>query len=120
MNVDFPLSFDARGRTALTDENDHIHDMIEQLLFTSPGERVNRPGFGSGLLDLVFEPAGPELAATLRYGVQATLQQWLGDLIDVPALEVESDGGRLRVALQYSIKRTGTLRSGVFEGPGAP
>ena len=48
MNIDFPFHFDSRGRTALTDESDHIRDMIEQLIFTNPGERVNRPDFGSG------------------------------------------------------------------------
>jgi phage baseplate assembly protein W len=49
MNIDFPFHFDSRGRTATTDEADHIRDMIEELLFTSPREQVNRPDFGSGL-----------------------------------------------------------------------
>ena len=63
MNIDFPFHFDGSGRTASTDDDDHIRDMIEQLLFTSPGERVNRPDFGSGLLQLVFAPNSPELAS---------------------------------------------------------
>ena len=63
MNIDFPFHFDSRGHTASTDENDHVRDMIEQLIFTSPGERVNRPDFGSGLLQLIFAPNSPELAA---------------------------------------------------------
>ena len=46
MNIDFPFHFDSRGRTAETDDADHIRDMIEQLLFTNAGERVNR-GRGS-------------------------------------------------------------------------
>ena len=83
MNIDFPFHFDGRGRTAATDDDDHIRDMIEQLLFTSPGERVNRPDFGSGLLQLVFAPNSPELAAALQFTMQAALQRWLGDLIDV-------------------------------------
>jgi uncharacterized protein len=43
MNLDFPYHFDARGRTAAIDDAGHIRDMVEQLLFTNPGERVNRP-----------------------------------------------------------------------------
>ena len=65
MNIDFPFHFDNRGRTAATDDDDHIRDMIEEFLFTNPGERVNRPDFGSGLLQMVFAPNSPELAAAL-------------------------------------------------------
>ena len=76
MNIDFPFHFDGRGRTAATDDDDHIRDMIEQLLFTSPGERVNRPDFGSGLLQMVFAPNSPELAAALQFTTQAALQRY--------------------------------------------
>ena len=54
MNLDFPYHFDSHGRTAAIDYDAHIRDLIEQVLFTAPGERVNRPDFGSGLLRLVF------------------------------------------------------------------
>ncbi|BAZ37718.1 hypothetical protein NIES4101_36410 [Calothrix sp. NIES-4101] len=118
MNIDFPFHFDNLGRTATTDDNDHIRDMIEQLLFTNPGERVNRPDFGSGLLQLVFAPNSPELAATLQFTMQAALQQWLGDLIDVQALEVISEDSRLQVFLQYAIKRTGEQRTEIFARSG--
>ena len=94
MNIDFPFHFDDRGRTAPTDDDDHVRDMIEQLLFTSPGERVNRPDFGSGLLQLVFAPNSPELAAAVQFMVQAALQQYLGDLIDVQ--RARGDGARTR------------------------
>jgi phage baseplate assembly protein W len=61
MNIDFPLHFDSRGHTAKADDDNHIRDMIEQLIFTNPGERVNRPDFGSGLLQLIFAPTVPNL-----------------------------------------------------------
>ncbi|MCA9933413.1 MAG: GPW/gp25 family protein [Anaerolineales bacterium] len=115
MNIDFPLHFDSRGRTATTDENDHICDMIEQFLFTNPGERVNRPDFGSGLLQLVFEPNSPELAAALQHTIQAGLQRWLGDLIEVRGLQVKNEESMLRVLVQYVIRRTDEKVSGVFE-----
>jgi hypothetical protein len=118
MNIDFPFHFDSRGRTAVTDDADHIRDMIEQLLFTSPGERVNRPDFGSGLLRMVFEPNSPELAATLQFTVQAALQRYLGDLIEVRALEVTSQDAALRVLVQYVVRRTGEKRAESFQRSG--
>jgi uncharacterized protein len=106
MNIDYPFQFDQRGRTALTDDDDHIRDMIEQFLLTSPGERVNRPDFGSGLLQMVFAPNSPEVAAALQFTIQAGLQQWLGDLIEVKRLEVASQDAELRVDVQYVVRRT--------------
>jgi phage baseplate assembly protein W len=106
MNIDFPFHFDHRGRTGETDEDDHIRDMIEQVLFTAPGERVNRPDFGSGLLQLVFAPNSDELAATTQYLVQGALQQWLGDLIQVDGVQVESEDAELRVTIRYTIRLT--------------
>jgi Bacteriophage baseplate protein W len=106
MNIDFPFYFDGRGRTGSTTEDDHIRDMIEEFLFTNPGERVNRPDFGSGLLQLVFAPNSPELAATLQVTIQAGLQRWLGDLIEVRKLEVTSEDATLRVELDYLVRRT--------------
>ena len=106
MNIDFPFHFDNRGRTAATDDNDHIRDMIEQVLFTAPGERVNRPDFGSGLMQLVFAPNSDELATSTQFLVQGALQHWLGDLIQVDEVEVESQDSTLRVTIQYTVRRT--------------
>lgn len=106
MNLDFPFHIDRLGRTAATDDDNHIRDMIEQLLFTNPGERVNRPDFGSGLLQVVFAPNSPELASVVQFSVQAALQQWLGDLIQVEAVQVESEEATLRVTVRYIIRRS--------------
>jgi phage baseplate assembly protein W len=114
MNIDFPFHFDGRGRTAVTDEADHIRDMIEQLLFTSPGERVNRPDYGSGLLRMVFEPNSPELAAALEFTMRGTLQRWLGDIIELQALEVTSEDATLRIVVQYVVRRTSERRAATF------
>ena len=119
MNIDYPFAFDARGRTAETGDSDHVRDLIEQLLFTSPGERVMRPDFGCGLLDLVFAPSSPELISTLELSVQAALQRWLGDLIDVLALDVFGEDNVVRVHLSYAVRATGTRRDDVFEGRAA-
>ncbi len=114
MNIDFPFQLDGRGRSAATSDDDHIRDMIEEFLFTNPGERVNRPDFGSGLLQLVFAPNSPELAATLQVTIQAGLQRWLGDLIEVQQLEVTSEDFTLRVDLTYVIRRTQEQQTAQF------
>jgi len=118
MNIDYPYHFDGRGRTASTDDNDHIRDMIEQLLFTNPGERVNRPDFGSGLLQMVFAPNSPELAAALQFTMQAALQRYLGDLIDLKSLDVTSQDSTLSVVVKYLVRQTQESRTETFHRSG--
>jgi uncharacterized protein len=105
-NLDFPFHIDNRGRSASTDEAGHIRDLIEQVLFTTPGERVNRPTFGSGLLQLVFAPQSDELATATQFLVQSALHQWLGELIQVEAVQVASQDATLQVTVQYVHRRT--------------
>ena len=105
-SIDYPFHFDSRGRTASTGRDDHIRDMIEELLFTNPGERVNRPDFGSGLQQLVFAPNSPELAAALQYTLKAAVQRWLGDIIELQALEVVSEDATLTILVQYIVRQT--------------
>lgn len=113
--IDYPFDFDASGRTALTDRADHIRDMIEQFLFTNPGERVNRPEFGGGLLNTVFEPNSEALASTLRRTGEAGLQQYLGDLITVQVVVTSAEEGVLRAEVRYLVRRTGEERTERFE-----
>lgn len=119
MNLDYPFHFDPRGCTAATGDDDHVRDLIEQLLFTSPGERVMRPDFGSGLLRLVFAPTSTELAAALQFTIQAALQRWLGDVIEVSGVEAVSADSTLRVTVSYVVRRTAEVRVEVFERSGA-
>ncbi len=114
MNIDFPFRFDGRGRAASTDDNDHIRDMLEQLIFTSPGERVNRPDFGSGILQLVFAPNSSELAATLQFTMQAAIQRWLGDLLDLKNLNVQCVDSTLTIDIQYVVRRTNQTETARF------
>jgi phage baseplate assembly protein W len=120
LQLDFPWHFDARGRTATVDDDEHLRDMIEQLLFTSPGERVNRPDFGSGVLELVFAPNSPELAAALQFTMRAALQRWLGDVLEVQDLEVTSDDASLRIDVAYLARGSAELRSASFTRGAGP
>lgn len=116
--LDYPFHFDGRGRTAETDENDHIRDLIHQVLFTNPGERVNRPDFGCGLLQLVFMPNSDALATATQFTVQGALQRWLDDLIQVEQVQVKSEEERLEITVVYIKRDTGERRQEQFVSGG--
>ena len=114
---DFPYRLDGRGRTAETDEDDHIRDLIYQVLFTSPGERVNRPDFGCGIRQLVFTPNSEAIAAATQFLVQGALTRWLDGVIAVRRVEVIAQEERLRVDVIYNKRSTGEERGVVFVAP---
>jgi len=97
----FPLRLDPRGRTALADDEDYLRGLVEQVLFTRPGERVNRPDFGSGVDRLVFAPTDAALAHSTQALVHGALQQWLGELIRVEDVTVTAVDSRLDVVIEY-------------------
>jgi len=105
--IRLPYGTDGRGRTASCTEHQHVRELIEQLMLTSPGERVMRPTFGGALMQRIFEPGGPELLATTKYVVQASLSQYLGSRITVDTLEVESRDNLLVVTVTWTLLRTG-------------
>jgi phage baseplate assembly protein W len=105
--IRFPFGTDRRGRTATCTEGEHVRQLIEQVMLTSPGERVMRPTYGGALMQRVFEPGGPELLATTQYVVQATLSQELGDRLTVESLVLESRDAMLVVTVAWSLHRTG-------------
>jgi len=111
----YPFRIDERGRSALADDARHVRDLIEQLLFTSPGERVNRPTFGSGLLQMVFAAGGDALAASVQAGVLAALQRWLGERVQVVDVRAASVDALLTVEVDYVVSGTGERRSERFE-----
>ncbi len=116
MDIDYPFRLDNRGRTAETTGDDHIRDLIEQVLFTAPGERVNRPAFGSGLLQLVFAPINDApLAGALQMTVQGALQQWLGDLIKVDEVQVTTHESTISVTVRYTVLRTQQRQAAMFQ-----
>ena len=123
MNLAFPYAFDATGRTAQSDPLRLIGDLIEQILFTSPGERVNRPTFGSGTAQLVFAPNSDVLAAAQQQAIQAGLQQWLSDLIRANSVTVAADddqppghGDHVNGVVAVSTVRPSRSRIGLLSG----
>ena len=117
MTLAFPYHFDPSGRSATSGADAHVRQMLEQLLFTSPGERVNRPDFGCGLLDLVFGPNPPQLAAGLTAVITASIQQWLGDVVELTGLLVESVDSTLAIDISYIVRTTGKAGTASFAVP---
>lgn len=114
MHIDYPFHFDPRGRTATTTDDDYIRDLIELVLFTSPGERVNNPTFGSGLMQLVFSPNSEAVAAATQLAVQGALQQWLGSLIQAEAVVVSRGDAALVVQVRYTVRSTRQSQTATF------
>jgi phage baseplate assembly protein W len=106
MNLAIPYGFDRTGRTVASTSAQHLSDLIGQVLLTTPGERVNRPTFGSGASQLVFAPASDTMAAAQQQLIQAALQQWLSDLIRVQSVQVSTATGALTITVQYIAVQT--------------
>lgn len=103
VQYNFPFKIGSDGRTATTSDEEHIRQLIEQVLFTSQGERVNRPDFGSGLNQLVFAPYNDELITATQFLVQGSLQRWLGDLIHVDLVQIQNRDSVLSISVRYII-----------------
>jgi phage baseplate assembly protein W len=106
MNVNFPYGFDGRGRTAEANAELYVRQMVEQVLFTSPGERVNLPDFGSGLLQLPFAPNSVEMAAATQFAVQGALQKWLSGYVKVQSVVAAAAESVLTVTVTYTLLST--------------
>ena len=115
MQYSYPFRIDGLGHTSTVNEEQHIKQMIEQVLFTSLGERVNRPDFGSNINHLVFSPNSPEVASATQLLVQGALQKWLGDFVLVELVQVNSRESTVEVIVQYRIKKDGRQRTVKFE-----
>ncbi len=115
MYLNFPYQFDGRGRTAdAASLDDYVHELVEQVLFTSPGERVNLPDFGSGLLQLPFAPNSVEMAAATQFAVQGALQKWLSSYIKVVSVQAVADDAVLTVTVTYSLLNTDVTQVQTF------
>jgi phage baseplate assembly protein W len=112
-NVNFPYQFDGRGRTQ-DPLQDYVRQLVEQVLFTSPGERVNLPDFGSGLLQLPFAPNSVEMAGATQFSVQAALQKWLSSYIKVQSVVATVQDAMLTVMVTYSLLNTDVTQVQTF------
>lgn len=115
--LDHPFHLNGQGHVATTNADDHVRDMIYQVLFTNPGERVNRPDFGCGLLRMVFMPNSDVLASATQFMVQGALQRWLGDVIQVERVQVSAEEESLVVEVVYVRLDNGRQQQDLFNMP---
>ena len=119
MSPGFPYQFDGRGHTLQPASlYDYVRQLVEQVLFTSPGERVNIPDFGSGLLQLPFAPNSVEMAAATQFAVQAALQKWLSGLVRVFSVQASAQEEKLQVTVTYQPLNTDVTQVQTFVSGG--
>jgi phage baseplate assembly protein W len=104
----FPLRLGPGNHLAVVTLENDVRCMIEQILLTAPGERVNRPTFGVGIYAYVFEPNSPLLAAQLRTALEENVYEHLGKNVRIVALDVTSDDDQLHILIQFTIDGTVT------------
>jgi len=104
--IRYPIGIDAGlGRLAVeSDYARHVEQLMLQVLFTDPGERINRPDFGCGLRRMVFAPNSDVTASLTQVTVLQALQKWLGTVIDVSSVEVKAIDEKLEVRIAYVLK----------------
>ena len=101
---DFAVDASLGTMAAENDFAEHVKQMILQVLFTSPGERINRPDFGCGIRRMVFAPNDDVTASLTQITILQALNTWLGSLITVQEVKVEANNERLEIGISYSLK----------------
>lgn len=107
--LDYPYAPSGSGAPNTTNAEDHLRDLILQVLFTAPGERVNLPEFGVGVQRLLFQPNSDALRSSTQFLVTANLNRWLGDRINVEHVNVSSEPGLENIVtleIVYTVKAT--------------
>jgi uncharacterized protein len=104
----FPFGITPAGGIHAQGGDALLRGKILQLLLTSPGERVNRPDYGTRLLDLVFDPNSEVLAATTEFMITRALQRYFADEIRVDRVQLTASDDTLLVEISYM--KTSDLR----------
>ncbi len=98
----FPFSVGKDGPKT-SSRSDHVREQIEQVLFTSPKERVFRPEFGVGVRRLVFEPNNAALRNATLKRLNASLAEALHGEVDPRTLEIDvsNEDEKLIIHISY-------------------
>lgn len=104
--IDYPFAIDGGlGQLALqTDYAEHVEQLMKQLLFTNPGERINRPDFGCGIRRMVFAPNSQQSASLAQVTIYQALEKWLSTVIKVDGVEVAAQDEILSIKIKYLLK----------------
>jgi phage baseplate assembly protein W len=118
-SLTFPFAIGDLGTPQASGRQRALREQIEQILFTLPGERVNRPRFGCGVQRLVFSGASAESAASAEYIISVNLREFMGESITVDAVRVTADPDQatLFIDVLYTVRETGEERADSFRRP---
>jgi hypothetical protein len=107
-SIRYPFSID-KGFGTLAEEVEysrHVDQMIRQVLFTNPGERINRPDFGCGIRSMVFAPNSEASANLSQVIINQSLEKWLGTIIEVNDVQVNNIEETLEIKIIYTLRAT--------------
>ena len=112
----FPFRIGDLGAPVTSPRTQAIRQQIDQVLFTMPGERVNRPTFGCGVQRLVFSGCSPEAAAAAEYIIRVNIQRFMSDVVKLDAVQVTADvdAATLYIDVLYTLLETGEERAETF------
>jgi len=102
----YPFAID-NGFGVLAEEKnyaEHVEQMMKQVLFTNPGERVNRPDFGCGIPRMVFAPNSEVSANLTQVMIRQSLEKWLGTLIELIDVKATNNEEKLEIQIIYLLK----------------
>lgn len=104
-----PYELTASRRLAVTDEHQHVADLVRLVLLTDPGERLHRPEFGAGLgAGALFEGLDAARLSMVEARARGSLRDALGDRVRIEHLEVRAEGeSTIVVDLVYRVRTTG-------------
>jgi len=114
MQKSFPFQINHYGHISEADADKHLRDMMEQILFTIQGERVNRPEFGCGVQMLVFGSIQPEMLTVKQSLIQMELQKYLGHLMQLREVKISTEESKLTILIRYTSFADNQLYEAVF------
>jgi phage baseplate assembly protein W len=104
-----PYRLTDERRLAEADVERHVADLVRLVLLTSPGDRLHRPEFGAGLgAGALFEPLQAGLLGVVEVRARGSLEDALGDRIEVREVTVRAEGeSTIAAAVSYRLRDTG-------------
>ena len=97
---------------------DQVRSNLKNLLLTKKGERIIHPEFGSGLHDLLFQPATEKFEEDLETTINEAVAKWLPYIIvediNVDISKEQTDNNQAKVSLKFRQQGDQTLDTLTF------
>jgi len=99
------LAPDAQGNLRKATDVDAVRTSIDNILGTSPGERVFLPEFALGLRDMLFEPIDRNLVDRLSNQIKTKVEIW-DPRVEVMGMDFkdDTDNNYIELSINFRIK----------------